>query len=668
MKFREGDPVGSSAFGSETAPHRVSCLSFFPVLLCSTCCNIWANKKKSLSLVVCGQAIVDALQARFCSAKEQVNSELAIFGADLIDIMEAEEGKQNEDCQAKQEDLLVLARDCSLMSVSEFKEQCESIVQKLEEERQLLPLGRLKQLHTRLLFILTTCTRLLQYQKENGASKNGIVQYKSGVLGSVSHSSVSKVGLAQKFYSQEQRMIDWTIKNFITFQTSGTESLQTMLEKKSEGKVDVKISKPPLAEKPNSRNSSSNNKCSCGAAALLPPKMTESITDLKCQETELLQEIERLKQERVITSEEHLTPSCRKRERDDVQHVICRICEDKVPTVCLEEHSHICALAVQCDVKGVSVNNRLSKLALILDKLIESRAQDNELLSQGSSPDKFRSCAFNQAASSNGSKRFNEAERKDDYLPVDSEAGAEVLSFQSLFGNKSENSRASSSVGSITPKSPLINGSYFDVNLDDQLRLGELEDPSQIGELADIARCVASTDASDTGALEYLASRSKDLQALLLQSNDRALTIYTFGKRIEKLLRGKYVELCEVLNATRATKYAAGENTFIQESPLQILRSTPAHSPYKDRTSIDDFEIIKPISRGAFGRVFLARKKTTGDLFAIKVLRKADMICKNAVESILAERDILISTRNPFVVSNKALLLTSFTILYTGYQ
>lgn len=34
-----------------------------------------------------------------------------------------------------------------------------------------------------------------------------------------------------------------------------------------------------------------------------------------------------------------------------------------------------------------------------------------------------------------------------------------------------------------------------------------------------------------------------------------------------------------------------------------------------------------------------------------QVLKKADMIRKNAVESILAERDILISVRNPFVVS-----------------
>lgn len=35
--------------------------------------------------------------------------------------------------------------------------------------------------------------------------------------------------------------------------------------------------------------------------------------------------------------------------------------------------------------------------------------------------------------------------------------------------------------------------------------------------------------------------------------------------------------------------------------------------------SISDFEILKPISRGAFGRVYLARKRATHDLYAIKV-------------------------------------------------
>eukprot|EP00976_Prorocentrum_cordatum_P037493 762175-Prorocentrum_minimum.AAC.2 len=68
------------------------------------------------------------------------------------------------------------------------------------------------------------------------------------------------------------------------------------------------------------------------------------------------------------------------------------------------------------------------------------------------------------------------------------------------------------------------------------------------------------------------------------------------------------------------------------------------------RTTIEDFHIIKPLSKGAFGKVYLARKLATGDLFAIKVLRKRDMIIKNMVHQVQAERDILVSTRSPFVV------------------
>jgi serine/threonine-protein kinase RIM15 len=57
--------------------------------------------------------------------------------------------------------------------------------------------------------------------------------------------------------------------------------------------------------------------------------------------------------------------------------------------------------------------------------------------------------------------------------------------------------------------------------------------------------------------------------------------------------------------------------------------------------SIKDFEIIKPISKGAFGSVYLSKKKTTGDYFAIKVLKKADMVAKNQVTNVKAERAIM---------------------------
>ncbi len=61
--------------------------------------------------------------------------------------------------------------------------------------------------------------------------------------------------------------------------------------------------------------------------------------------------------------------------------------------------------------------------------------------------------------------------------------------------------------------------------------------------------------------------------------------------------------------------------------------------------------MIKPISKGAFGSVFLAKKRATGEYYAVKVLKKADMIAKNQVLNVKAERMILMTqTQSPFVV------------------
>lgn len=68
------------------------------------------------------------------------------------------------------------------------------------------------------------------------------------------------------------------------------------------------------------------------------------------------------------------------------------------------------------------------------------------------------------------------------------------------------------------------------------------------------------------------------------------------------------------------------------------------------RTTIEDFEKIKMISRGAFGKVYLARKRKTGDVYAIKMLKKDDMVRKNMVEHVMAERDIMAGNNNSFVV------------------
>lgn len=73
--------------------------------------------------------------------------------------------------------------------------------------------------------------------------------------------------------------------------------------------------------------------------------------------------------------------------------------------------------------------------------------------------------------------------------------------------------------------------------------------------------------------------------------------------------------------------------------PLANPSQPPKQAQSKHRAaSIKDFEVIKPISKGAFGSVYLAKKRVTGDYYAIKVLRKSDMVAKNQVTNVKAER------------------------------
>ena len=67
--------------------------------------------------------------------------------------------------------------------------------------------------------------------------------------------------------------------------------------------------------------------------------------------------------------------------------------------------------------------------------------------------------------------------------------------------------------------------------------------------------------------------------------------------------------------------------------------ATPATSTSGNNISsmtIDDFEILKPISRGAFGRVYLCKKKATGDLLAIKVWMII-ILCQSTVTVLVHE-------------------------------
>ncbi|KAJ4986021.1 hypothetical protein SVAN01_08499 [Stagonosporopsis vannaccii] len=93
------------------------------------------------------------------------------------------------------------------------------------------------------------------------------------------------------------------------------------------------------------------------------------------------------------------------------------------------------------------------------------------------------------------------------------------------------------------------------------------------------------------------------------------------------------------INHHRRQSSTAGSDGPRALSPrlLPITQPQPRAVP----PSIKDFEVVKPISKGAFGSVYLAKKKSTGEYYAIKVLKKADMVAKNQVTNVKAERAIM---------------------------
>lgn len=115
-----------------------------------------------------------AIRAKFDKLKQEVNFDLGAFAGDLVGILE-KTSVPHPEWREGLEDLLVVARLCAKMPPAEFWLKCEGIVQSLDDRRQELQMGVLKQAHTRLLFILTRCTRLVQFQKESGYEEERIL-------------------------------------------------------------------------------------------------------------------------------------------------------------------------------------------------------------------------------------------------------------------------------------------------------------------------------------------------------------------------------------------------------------------------------------------------------------------------------------------------------------
>ena len=127
-------------------------------------------------------------------------------------------------------------------------------------------------------------------------------------------------------------------------------------------------------------------------------------------------------------------------------------------------------------------------------------------------------------------------------------------------------------------------------------------------------------------------------------------------------IKKKYTEM----KAEEQKKKEAWENLFRKMERLhlspeeqELVRQEILHKEAellrlgRTKMTIRNFEALDIIGRGAFGEVRICKLKSTGEVFAVKKMKKHEMVLKNQVAHVRAERDILAQASNPWIVGLK---------------
>ena len=122
-------------------------------------------------------------------------------------------------------------------------------------------------------------------------------------------------------------------------------------------------------------------------------------------------------------------------------------------------------------------------------------------------------------------------------------------------------------------------------------------------------------------------------------------------------------------NQTALNKYSPLSNNIseasIQNPPGEVTQMSLEHRMESLKVSrptltVKDFTIIKTLGTGSFGRVHLVKLIQSGAYFAMKALRKAEIVKLRQVEHTLNEKTILDQISMPFTVN----LLCTFQDVY----
>uniref|UniRef100_A0A8C2BL43 protein kinase C n=1 Tax=Cyprinus carpio TaxID=7962 RepID=A0A8C2BL43_CYPCA len=99
------------------------------------------------------------------------------------------------------------------------------------------------------------------------------------------------------------------------------------------------------------------------------------------------------------------------------------------------------------------------------------------------------------------------------------------------------------------------------------------------------------------------------------------------------------------------------DSLFVPHFWMTDIMATYKHAYINEEDvqfSVTDFKCVAVLGRGHFGKVLLAEYKTTGEMFAIKALKKGDIVARDEVDSLMCEKRIfetVNSVRHPFLVN-----------------